>query len=370
MLEFSGLRVPRSLRPLPLQRRRLFDNEQLIRRFNLYLEATNFSLLTRRGYCYSAKQFSDFLGGASLVTATRDDVRNFLAVRLDKKLKAATLANDLQGLRSFYKFLQLGGQVRISPPHQVPCRKVPRLLPRAKSQEEIERLIAAAESRRDRAILELLYASGLRLGELARLRVEDVNLRARSLVVHQGKFNKDRIGLFGRQAAKALTAYLGNRITGPLFLPDRQQRGSVWKDRHGTWFGQWREKIPNSKPVMRTIRLGDYELPTKESARLALDAFLKKRLRRVEPETPPDRGLVPRSIYRVVVSAAKRAGVKGVHPHTLRHSFASHLLDAGMDLRVIQELLGHTSLQGTQKYLWASPKRLMEVHARTFGSVK
>ena len=169
-------------------------------------------------------------------------------------------------------------------------------LPRVMSEEEIKQIIAAARTPRDRAILELGYGSGLRVNELANLRIEDVNVKCQSLIV-------------------------------------------------------------------RTVRLGDYELPTRERARAALDAYLTNTLPRRKPDT---KGMGKKGIYRVIVAAAKRAGLTGVHPHTLRHSMATHCLNHGMEIRHIQELLGYTSLVATQKYLHLSPVNLKRVHAKFF----
>jgi integrase/recombinase XerD len=338
----------------PLSRRR-FDNRLLLEKFENYLTAVNYSVHTRVRYTGTARQFNTFLNGKNLASVNRNDVSNFLAMLMEKKLQPITLANALFSLRSLYKFLQLGDQVLASAPHFIATRKFPLRLPKAKSEAEIEQIINAAQSPRDRAILELLYASGLRVSELAHLRVEDVNLRARSLIVCQGKGGKDRIGLFGRKAAEALDVYLGNRKTGPLFVRDpRKQRGGVTRGKYGDWWGQWREN-----GVLRSVRLGDYELPTKERARQALDAFLKDKL----PELRfNEHGLKTRSIYRIVVTAAKRAGIEGVHPHTMRHSMATHLLNRGVDIRFVQEILGHEGLGATQKYLHIAISRLQEVH--------
>ena len=116
---------------------------------------------------------------------------------------------------------------------------------------------------------------------------------------------------------------------------------------------------------MRTVRLGDCELPTKERARLALDAYLKNtnRLSLPEPDAKP---LGKKGVYRVIVAAAKRAGITGVHPHALRHSCATHCLNHGMDIRHVQDLLGHTSLVATKKYLHLSPVNLKRVHSKFF----
>ncbi len=200
------------------------------------------------------------------------------------------------------------------------------------------------------------------MSELANLRVEDIDTKARSLIVRQGKGGDDRIALFGRPAAEALKEYIGHRTSGRLFLRHpRKQRGGVHLDqRYHIWFGQWREK-----GVMRTIRLGDYEIPDKERARLALDDYLRNTncLAEHEPDSKP---LGTKGIYRVITAAAERAGIKGVHPHILRHSMATHCLNHGMDIRHVQELLGHTSLVATQKYLHVATVNLQNVHAKFF----
>lgn len=203
------------------------------------------------------------------------------------------------------------------------------------------------------------------MSELANLRVEDVNLRAGSMIVRQGKGGKDRVALFGRPAAAALSEYLGERTTGFVFLPHppRRQRGGVWFDsRNHIWFGQWRENDDNGKRVMRTVRLGDYDL-TRESARIALDAYLADKLPHDKPEQP-QRRLTTRQMLRIVANTAKRAGLTGVHPHTLRHSMATHCLNRGMDIRFVQELLGHTSLVSTQKYLHVATAQLQRIHTK------
>lgn len=273
-------------------RRCSFQNEVLIEKFDRYLLALNYSVCTRSRYGACAKQFSAFLGDRNLVTATACDLREFLASLFARNLHPSTRANALYALRTFYDFLELGGQVGASAPRAVRAPKLPTRLPHAKSEEEIKRLIDAAQPPRDRALLELAYASGLRVSELAHLRCEDVNFDARSLVVRRGKGDKDRVALFGAKAADALHIYIGDRRSGPVF------------------------------------------------------------------------GITSRSIGRVVAKIAKRACIAGIHPHVFRSSMATHLLNRGADIRFVQELLGHTSLIATQKYLAVATSRLSQVHLK------
>lgn len=345
--------------------RRIFNNDQLIERFGRWLLVCGKAENTRINYLVSAKQFSKFLVNKPLTAATKEDVRTWMFSLYAKHLAATTIQRHLDALRVLFDCLQLGDQVRVSVPRFILRRKIPVRLPQAKTEEEIERLIAAARTLRDRAIIELGYASGLRVNELANLRIENLNLKARSLTVRQGKGGNDRIGLFGTPAAAALRDYLGNRTTGRLFLQHpHRQRGGVWFDRRWhIWFGQWRETDDSGKRVMRTVKLGDYDIPNRERARIALDAYLSGKLPKEEPDDKP---MGKKGVYRVIVAAAKRAGIDGVHPHTLRHSCATHCLNHGMDIRHVQELLGHTSLLATQKYLHVATANLQATHAKFF----
>lgn len=286
-------------KPPPAKRnaiRRIFNNEQIIERYDKWLLICGKAANTQRNYTSDARQFGKFLLDKPLTSATKEDVRAFIAEMYAKGRKPQTMQRKLDSLRVLFDCLQLGNQVRVSVPRLVSRRKLPQHLPRVMSEEEIKQIIAAARTPRDRAILELGYGSGLRVNELANLRIEDVNVKCQSLIV-------------------------------------------------------------------RTVRLGDYELPTRERARAALDAYLTNTLPRRKPDT---KGMGKKGIYRVIVAAAKRAGLTGVHPHTLRHSMATHCLNHGMEIRHIQELLGYTSLVATQKYLHLSPVNLKRVHAKFF----
>lgn len=344
--------------------RRVFNNDQIIERFEKWLLICGKRHGTRVSYKDAARQFASFLVDKPLTAASKEDFRGFLGNLYARGLAAATIQARLHGLRALCDCLQLGGQVRASVARQILSRKLPRRLPRVLSEDEVNIFIGAARTPRERAFLELGYASGLRVAELANLRVEDVNLKARSLIVIEGKWGNDRVGLFGRPAAAALREYIGDRTTGYLFVQQpRRQRGSVWRGQYGIWFGQWRETDKTGKRVMRTVRLGDYELSTKERARDALDTYLAHKLPQEQQEAS-QRRLTTHTLYRIIVKVAKRAGLTGVHPHTLRHSMATHCLNHGMDIRHVQELLGHTGLGVTQKYLHLATEDLQRVHAK------
>jgi integrase/recombinase XerD len=361
-------RQPLAAPNLPLARpvrRRHFANEVLISKFDLYLEVIKKSSHTRERYVCWVKQFGEFLGDRNFATVKSLEVSAFLGTILDRGLQKSSVASALYALRNFYRFLQLGDQVLVCVPYKIPVTKIGKRLPHALSVQEIKQILRAADTPRDLALLELAFASGLRVSELADLRIEEVNLRARSLMVRDGKWGRDRLALFGRPAAAALRAYLGDRTSGFVFQPDPpHQRGGVGKRWH-IWVGQWRETDDTGKRVMRSIRLGDdHELSNKERAREALDKILRGKLPPAK-EAPPERRLTSRSILRMVVKVAARAKIgKRVGVHTFRHSFATACLNGGMDLRHIQALMGHTTLQYTQKYLHISMDRLKKIHTK------
>lgn len=361
--------VPRS----NSQIRRIFNNDQIIEKFDNWLLICGKSKNTRASYTLAAKQLAKFIINKPLTAITREDVRAFFGSLYSKGFAASTIQVRLEALRVFGDCLHLGGQVRVSVPRYILRRKVPDRLPHAKSEKEIQSLINAATTSRDRAILEVLYASGIRVNECTHLRCEDIDLRAKFLIVRQGKGSYDRFGLFGRRAAAALKDYFGQRISGPAFVR-HLQRGGIHK-RYDTWWATLGETDQqgnrvlrsNGQRLMRNIRLGGREIPNKERARRVLDAFiLADKNRTILPEKPPARGLTTRQIYRVVVRAAKRAGISDVHPHTLRHSMATHCLNRGMDIRHVQELLGHASLRSTQQYLRLATANLQATHTKFF----
>ena len=223
----------------PKSIRRIFNNDQLIERFGRWLQVCGKAENTRVNYVLAAKQFAKFLVNKPLTAATKDDVRAWIFSLYAKPMAPATIQTRLDSLRTLFDCLQLGSQVRASVPRFVLRRKLPKRLPHAISEEEMERLIAAARTPRERALIELGYASALRISELAHLNVEDLNLRARSLIVRRGKGGNDRIGLFGKQAADALREYLGERQSGPLFVPQPaiEQQGGVFRGKYGDWWG-------------------------------------------------------------------------------------------------------------------------------------
>lgn len=237
-------------------------------------------------------------------------VRSFLAHLSRRKLSRATVARHLSTLRSFFKFLVREGIVEANPARTVATPKREKHLPAVLQASDVALLLEQPDTSRtlgirDAAWLELLYASGLRISELTGVDLDDLELRSR-LVKVRGKGSKERIVPFGSKAETALRAYLAVR--------DELVRN------------------PEEQAVFLNYR---GERITTRSVRRLFDEYVR--------------------------DASLRAGVS---PHTLRHSFATHLLNAGADLRGIQELLGHASLSTTQKYTHLNDWQLMAVYKK------
>ena len=352
-------------------------NLDLVAGFDKWLMVQNFSSSTRVNYCHDVREFASFTGQVSLLEVKRDHVAEYLQyLQETRRLCPASLARNLYALRKSYIFLNMGGVVQRGPMLTIPTRKIPTRLPDSLSEDQIKQLLHGAQTPRDLAVLELFYASGVRRAELRALDCEDVHFDADgkggSVLVRRGKGDKDRITIFGSYAAGALRAYLKGRTSGPLFLSRRRsQQGSV--NFHDTakrpyWTGRWAEwkHLANGtwKRHERYRYLGTYkELPTVEAAKAALLRFIKARPSAQHPGNDSHR-LGMKAVERIVRQAARRAGLGDVHPHQLRHSFATHLRDHGTDLLYIGHLLGHASLTTTQRYLHVSIPELLKIHEK------
>ncbi|HXO19666.1 MAG TPA: tyrosine recombinase XerC [Thermoanaerobaculia bacterium] len=306
---------------------------RLIHRFLEHLrEERNSSAHTVRAYEGDLLRFHDFLGRDFLGRDPEDvlpadvdalAVRSYLAEMTRRKVGGRSQGRALSAIRSLFRFACLEGILTANPAQGVRTPKYPQILPRHLRPGEIENLVEAPAgdeplTLRDRAILELLYASGLRVGELVALDWRDVDLPARVLRV-MGKGGKERMVPFGRPAADALQAWL-----------------QAWD---GVRLGS--NRVPGSDRADR------FERADREPI------FLNRSGGRLTDRS------VRRTLDRYVESAALAAGV---HPHTLRHTFATHLLENGADLRAIQELMGHSSLSTTQKYTHLEVERLLAVY--------
>jgi len=295
-------------------------------RFILGLRARDASEHTIRSYTTSLGAYLDWLDarGVPWQTPARADLRAYLAV-LGAAGARSTVGQRLAAIRSFHRFAARAGLAPGDPWGSIGTPRLGRRLPRVLEADQIERLLAAVDhaedlsraapevataiTLRDRAIVEVAYAAGLRISELAGAPLEAIDLRRGEIRV-LGKGRKERVGLLGRPAVAALEAWLdagrpelAARRTAPGPEPD-----AIFLNHHGEALG------------VRGLRY---------------------RLER---------------LFRAAGLPA------GVSPHTLRHSFATHLLDGGADLRIVQELLGHESLATTQVYTHVSPGRLRSAY--------
>ncbi|MGI8716385.1 MAG: site-specific tyrosine recombinase XerD [Lapillicoccus sp.] len=278
---------------------------------------------TLKSYRRDLARYRDFLAGHGVTQP--DQVReahvsDFLASLREgaqdrAPLSAASAARTIVAVRGFHRFLALEGEVSTDPAVAVRPPRPPSRLPKAISVEDVERLLAAASvgdtptSLRDRALLEVLYGVGARISEAVGLDIDDldIDVAGQGSVKLLGKGNKARVVPAGRFAREAVTAYL--------------VRG---------------------RPALAAGGTGTAAL------------FLGRRGNRLSRQ----------SAWAVMHSAAQRAQLRGhISPHTLRHSFATHLLEGGADVRVVQELLGHASVTTTQIYTMVSVQRLREVYA-------
>ncbi len=279
----------------------------------------NASAHTLDSYGRDLEEFCLFIREQGLKLSSLDHiaVRRFLGRLHERGLAKSSIGRKLAALRSFLDYAQENGWCRDNAAKIVATPKKERKMPTFLSEQEIESFLDLPSAddplaRRDRAILELLYATGMRVSEFVGLNEEDINLKEKLILV-RGKGKKERIVPFGRKAAERLIAYLQVR---PFFFP----------------------KTSSAK-----------EMPTKA-------VFLNKRGTR----------LTCRSVQRIVQKYLRRQALRRkVSPHSLRHSFASHLLSRGADVRAIQELLGHESLATTEKYTHLDLRHLLEVYRRS-----
>jgi integrase/recombinase XerC len=282
----------------------------------------NASAHTLRNYESDLSQFYDHVAppdekGNRREVDIRDidhlTIREYMAALYDEKKKKSSIHRKVAALRTFFRFLCREGILEVNPAKLVSSPRVERKLPNHLTIEQMIKFIETPETetalgKRDRAMLELLYASGIRVSELVNLNLTDIDFNHQTLRV-KGKGRKERIVPFGEHAKKALQDYLG--VRSELLVeadPEKLDPAAVFMNYQGT-------------------------------------------------------RITTRSVGRMVDKYVKIcAEIHHISPHSLRHSFATHMLDAGADLRVIQELLGHVRLSTTQQYTHVSMEKLMEVY--------
>ncbi len=287
--------------------------------FSAHLSTKNCSELTISAYQTDLIQFSEFasheLGveAQSLEVKAIDKfiVRSYLGFMTEKNLSRKSIARKLAAMRSFFRFLCLEGVLSQSPIQKVSTPKIGKNLPRFLFQEHMEKLLEASDLNsqngvRDQVIVELLYGSGLRVSELVSLNIRDLDLDG-SLIRVRGKGSKERIVPLTDAAKEAVSEYL-------------------------------RMRTDNQEALILNYQ---------------------------------DTRLTSRSVRRILDKLEKKANLnQHIHPHMLRHTFATHLLDGGADLRSLQELLGHKKLSSTQIYTHLTREKLREVYLKSHPRAK
>ncbi len=289
----------------------------------------NLARHTRVNYARDLRQFLVFLrdGGLAMTGGTVDPslvdhlaVRAFLGHLYRRNLRKTTVARKISALKSFFRFLVKRGRVCVNPMELVRVPRTEQYIPQVPTVDDVTTLLGISFGsdllgQRNQAIVELFYSSGIRLGELAALSDDDIDFSAEMMRV-RGKGRKERIVPVGGHALAAIQAYRDER--------------------------------------RRTV-------PSGSETGMDRPLFVASNGRRISTRT----------IARVVEKTVQQSGVgRRISPHSLRHGFATHLLDAGADLRAIQELLGHASLSTTQRYTTVSVSRLMEIYDKAHPKAK
>jgi len=284
--------------------------ERFIDKFAKYLEIEkNYSKHTLRCYRADLSELNTFFEGKDPASVTHLDLRRFLAELKMKGSAKRTIVRKLGAIRSFFRFLSREKHIRTNPADSIFTPKVDRKLPEFLDSAAAEKLVTSpgldsVAGLRDRAILEVLYSTGIRVSELVGMNEENIDLISGSVKV-RGKGKKERIALLGSEAQKALRNYMRE-----CQADTARTRGAVFLNNRGT-------------------RLTD------RSVRRILDKYVKK------------------------CSIEQK-----ISPHSIRHSFATHLLDNGADLRSVQELLGHKNLSTTQIYTHLGTQRIKDIYSR------
>lgn len=288
-------------------------------RMQLFLEyltvELGLSANTRQAYERDLRLFCKMLGfknSDALVNVSREQITGYMTQLKEKGLAAATIARKLAAIKAFYRFMTAEGYMDANPAEVVEAGTKGIKLPRVLSEDEVVRLlnqpdITTAEGFRDRTMLEVLYATGMRVSELINLTLERVDLNMKYIIAF-GKGSKERIVPLGSVAAEFLQQYLG-KVRPKLTHEDR-----------------------NTNIVF--LAFGGHELTRQR-------------------------------FWQIIRGYGRKANInKALTPHILRHSFATHLLDNGADLRSVQELLGHSDISTTQIYTHLTNKRLRDIYAK------
>ncbi len=347
------------------------DNASLVHSFTSFLGAQGYSNNTLRAYGRVAADFSDFIHSTSLLEIDPRITREYLSYLYDRGCSNQTIGREVYGLKSLFNFLDLSDLLPTNPLKLLRNPKQVRKLPKCYTEQEMERLLAAVETPRERAIPEVLYATGCRISELCSIRLENMNLEDGKLgtIKIVGKGNKERLLFLNRTAVKAIKKYLQGRTVGFLFIADSfpSQRGSVvWVERSQRWIAHWKEKTTDTNGKTRWL-YKNKTIGTRKQFPTQASAF--KRFQKIVSvpnnyQPDPEKPLTTRQVRTILNAIAYRAGMGKTNPHKFRHTFATTLLNRGADLRSVQELLGHASISTTQIYTHVAQADLQRTMAK------
>jgi site-specific recombinase XerD len=374
----------------PLQLRNLQDvqchaaNERLRQDFLKDITVAGRSPQTMQAYGFACADFLEFICGLDLARVTHHEIREWLHWQYSRGATSQTLSQRKYALGSFFNFLERIDVVSSSPVKLIQNRRVHRKPPRFLTIEEVLLLLKACPTIRERVIVEVLWATGARVAELCGMRVEDVAWSQQTVRVI-GKGDKERLVPLTLRAVEMLRRYVDKRSSGPLFLAqDIVQTGGLELLRGQWWRGIYREtvELPDGRTVRkrRSFPVGVRSRPKHRDGRMSQlpilpdrDAARKELTRRMAklsgkplsaPKNSKLRPFERRDVARVLALASRKAGIPHVNPHSLRHSFATHLLEGGADLRSVQLLMGHETIASTQVYTHPSAKFMQETMKR------
>jgi integrase/recombinase XerC len=332
-------------------------NKDLRTRFVRWLRVQEYTAHTNRHYLSSIVSLCRFLDDIPATEVTHLDIRDFLASVARRGVKRATIWRAMSALRCFFDFLNMGGLISWSPPRFVRLPRLKRRVPRVLTENQMRLLASAARNLHERTMIEVLYGTGARAGEVRSMRVEDVDLEARRIRV-LGKCGY-RYVLFPRAISGLLRRYLGKRKSGYLFVCRLFPRKlHLMRDPDGAWRSYFYKYNP---AIEHTERVYWYASNREQLTYEQALRRLKRRIPNPTPETLIGRKPLGSTTLRyVVMRVGHRAGIQ-VNPQLIRHTFATHLLDHGADIRMIQKMLGHISVSTTQTYTHVSMKQVQKV---------
>ncbi|MEW5693474.1 MAG: site-specific tyrosine recombinase/integron integrase [Candidatus Hydrogenedentota bacterium] len=278
----------------------------IFKQFIDYLKSRGFSEHTVKAYSKDLEEFFDYIKNKKIKNIKEinlNHIREHFYILNNTDLTNRSMARKFSSIRSFFKFCKKQYIIEKNPAKALRTPRIPKSLPRFLYQEELGDMLALVENKQDRAMMELLYSAGIRVSEMVNLDIADVDIIS-SIIKVKGKGRKERIVPVGSFAITAIREY----------FKEREKQGT------------FRNEFP---------------------------LFLNRDKKRIDP----------RSVrYKIYYWCRKIGKDKLISPHWLRHSFATHLLEAGADLRSVQELLGHSSLSTTQLYTHLTRKKLKEVY--------